>query len=224
MRFGEVDNFWARRGNAAPLLCFAGHTDVVPSGPAEAWRCAPFEPTARDGCLWGRGTADMKASLAAMVVACEEFVASQPEHAGSIAFLVTSDEEGPAEGWYPGGDRAPSKRAGKKSTGAWWASPRVASAWATCCASAGAARCRATCSCSGVQGHVAYPEAAVNPLHKLAPVMAELVALAVGCGQRRVSSHQLPAHQSAFRHRLSQCHPGLSGTEVQHPLLHRADL
>jgi len=94
--FGEVSNFWAERGTDGPILVFAGHTDVVPTGPPERWATPPFEPTLRDGKLFGRGAADMKASLAAMLVACEEFVAAHPEHPGRIGFLITSDEEGPA--------------------------------------------------------------------------------------------------------------------------------
>jgi succinyl-diaminopimelate desuccinylase len=94
--FGEVSNLWARRGVAAPLVCFAGHTDVVPAGDRTAWRSEPFEPCVRDGILYGRGAADMKSGLAAMVVAAEQFVGAHPEHGGSIAFLLTSDEEGRA--------------------------------------------------------------------------------------------------------------------------------
>ena len=94
--FGEVQNIWARRGSATPLLAFAGHTDVVPPGPAKAWASDPFEPEIRDGMLYGRGAADMKGSLAAMVTACEAFVSAHPDHGGSLALLITSDEEGPA--------------------------------------------------------------------------------------------------------------------------------
>ncbi|HSD75231.1 MAG TPA: M20/M25/M40 family metallo-hydrolase, partial [Steroidobacteraceae bacterium] len=94
LRFGGVDNFWARRGSSDPLLCFAGHTDVVPSGPLEEWMTDPFVPALRDGLLYGRGAADMKSGLAAMVMAAEQFVAQHPRHRGSIAFLITSDEEG----------------------------------------------------------------------------------------------------------------------------------
>ncbi|HNK33073.1 MAG TPA: succinyl-diaminopimelate desuccinylase, partial [Plasticicumulans sp.] len=96
LRFGEVENFWARRGRAAPLFAFAGHTDVVPTGPLERWASDPFTPELRDGVLYGRGAADMKGSLAAMVTACERFIDAHPQHAGSIGFLITSDEEGPA--------------------------------------------------------------------------------------------------------------------------------
>ena len=97
MRFGDVDNLWARRGDPAPVLCFAGHTDVVPPGPPEQWRVDPFAAEIHDGKLIARGAADMKASLAAMISACERFVTDYPEHRGSLAFLITSDEEGPAQ-------------------------------------------------------------------------------------------------------------------------------
>src|SRR5256885_7641998 len=96
MRFGEVDNLWARRGSAHPVVCFAGHTDVVPTGPLSEWHSDPFVPTLREGKLYGRGAADMKSSIAAFVVAAERFVAERPKHSGSIALLITSDEEGPA--------------------------------------------------------------------------------------------------------------------------------
>jgi succinyl-diaminopimelate desuccinylase len=94
--FGPVENFWAKRGGGGPLFCFAGHTDVVPSGPLEEWRSDPFLPVIADGLLYGRGAADMKSGLAAMVTACEEFVGGYPAHRGTIAFLITSDEEGPS--------------------------------------------------------------------------------------------------------------------------------
>ena len=95
--FGEVDNIWLRKGTEAPVLAFAGHTDVVPSGPENNWHNPPFEPSIIDGMLHGRGAADMKGSLAAMMTACEDFLAEHPDHKGSIAFLITSDEEGPAQ-------------------------------------------------------------------------------------------------------------------------------
>src|SRR5262252_8086217 len=96
LRYGNVDNFWATRGKGGPVLCFAGHTDVVPTGPLEEWQSDPFKPTVRDGLLYGRGAADMKSGLAAMVTAAEQFVREYPNHKGSIAFLITSDEEGPS--------------------------------------------------------------------------------------------------------------------------------
>ena len=96
LRFGAVDNLWARRGSGAPVVCFAGHTDVVPPGPLEQWQSDPFQPTERDGYLYGRGAADMKSSIAAFVTAAERFVGERPDHPGSIALLITSDEEGVA--------------------------------------------------------------------------------------------------------------------------------
>ncbi|MGB1702671.1 MAG: M20/M25/M40 family metallo-hydrolase, partial [Cycloclasticus sp.] len=96
MNFGDTRNLWARKGAEAPLFCFAGHTDVVPTGPLEEWSTPPFEPTIKDGCLYARGAADMKGSLAAMLTACDTFINAHHDHKGSIAFLITSDEEGPA--------------------------------------------------------------------------------------------------------------------------------
>ncbi len=96
LRFDDTDNLWAVRGDSGPIFCFAGHTDVVPTGPEANWQTPPFEPTFVDGMLHGRGAADMKGSLASMIIACEEFVAKHPDHKGRIAFLITSDEEGPA--------------------------------------------------------------------------------------------------------------------------------
>ncbi len=96
LRYGNVDNFWARHGAGGPVFCFAGHTDVVPTGPLEEWKSHPFEPTLRDGVLYGRGAADMKSGLAAMITAAQEFIAHHPRHRGTLAFLITSDEEGPS--------------------------------------------------------------------------------------------------------------------------------
>ncbi|MCW5574153.1 MAG: M20/M25/M40 family metallo-hydrolase, partial [Steroidobacteraceae bacterium] len=96
LRYGEVENFWAKRGSGGPVFCFAGHTDVVPTGPLAEWQSDPFQPVVRDGVLYGRGAADMKSGLAAMVTATEAFVREHPDHAGTIAYLITSDEEGPS--------------------------------------------------------------------------------------------------------------------------------
>ncbi len=176
MRVGEVDNFWARLGSEGPLLCFAGHTDVVPTGPVETWRSQPFVPTERDGQLWGRGTADMKASLAAMVVACEEYLAGNPAPAGSIAFLITSDEEGPAKD----GTRAVIERLEARGEKIDWClvgEPSSRERLGDMLRIGRRGSLSGDLVVHGVQGHVAYPESAVNPLHKLAPVLAELVTL-----------------------------------------------
>jgi len=176
MRFGDVDNFWARRGAQGPLLCFAGHTDVVPSGPETAWTSPPFTPTERDGCLWGRGTADMKAGLAAMVVACEEFLADRPEPAGSIAFLVTSDEEGPAQHGTKAVIEALEAR-GEKIDWCLVGEPSSKERLGDMLRTGRRGSLSGDLVVKGIQGHVAYPDTALNPLHKLAPVLAELVTL-----------------------------------------------
>lgn len=177
LRRGDTDNFWAVRNGKAegPLFAFAGHTDVVPTGPEENWQHPPFEPVVEDGYLYGRGAADMKGSLAAMVVACEEFVAAHPDHSGRIAFLITSDEEGPATDgtvkvvqwleerrekidWCLVGEPSSTERVGdvikNGRRGSLGLELRV----------------------FGVQGHVAYPHLAENPIHTLAPALAELAA------------------------------------------------
>ena len=139
LRFGNVDNFWARRGTGAPLFCFAGHTDVVPPGPLEEWHSDPFTPVIRDGVLYGRGAADMKSGLAAMLTACEEFIGRHPDHRGSIAFLITSDEEGPSiDGTKRVVEllREPQR---EPSTGAWSENPRANPCSATPSRSAAAA-------------------------------------------------------------------------------------
>lgn len=173
LRFGEVENFWAVRGESGPLLVFAGHTDVVPAGPESGWDSPPFEPTLRDGMLYGRGAADMKGSLAAMLVACEDFVARNPEHSGRIGFLITADEEGPAHNgtvkviehlqqqgehidWCLVGEPSSSARLGdvvkngrRGSLGA-------------------------VLTVRGIQGHIAYPQLADNPIHRALPALHAL--------------------------------------------------
>ena len=175
LRFGEVANLWARRGDTGPLFVFAGHTDVVPSGPENAWTHPPFTPTVADGMLWGRGAADMKGSLAAMITATERFLADHPEPKGSIGFLITSDEEGPAVNgtvkvvewlearnekidWCLVGEPTSSERLGDTIKNG-----RRGSLGATLVV-------------HGKQGHVAYPHLADNPIHAFAPALAELVA------------------------------------------------
>ncbi len=175
MRFGNVDNFWARHGTTAPIVAFAGHTDVVPSGPPESWFSPPFEPTIRDGLLYGRGAADMKTSLAAFITAIEAFLAEHPRHAGSIALLITSDEEGVAvdgtvrvvEALRARGETIDYCIVGEptsnKQAGDTIKNGRRGSL-------------SGTLVVKGVQGHIAYPHLVKNPIHLAAPAIAELAA------------------------------------------------
>jgi succinyl-diaminopimelate desuccinylase len=173
MRFEDVDNLWLRKGTDAPVFCFAGHTDVVPTGPLEQWNTPPFEPTVKEGLLYGRGTADMKGSIAAMTVACERFVQDYPDHKGSIAFLITSDEEGPATNgtvkvvetlqarqehidWCLVGEPSSTKKVGDVIKNG----------------RRGSLGCELTII--GKQGHVAYPHLSENPMHSAAPFLAEI--------------------------------------------------
>ena len=172
--FGNVMNLWARRGRTGPVLCFAGHTDVVPTGPLEEWQSDPFLPAERDGVLYGRGAADMKSGLAAMVTAVEEFVATQPSHSGSIAFLITSDEEGPSVD----GTRRVVEMLRSRGERIDWCVVGEPSSEASVGDTIKVGR-RGSLSgrltVPGVQGHIAYPQLAENPVHTLAPALAELV-------------------------------------------------
>lgn len=173
LRFGDVDNFWAIHGKEGPILCFAGHTDVVPTGPASHWQNPPFSATIKDGVLYGRGAADMKGSLAAMVTACERFTQQHPNHKGRIAFLITSDEEGIAINgtvkvmewlehnnekisWCIVGEPSSSETLGDVVKNG----------------RRGSLGCELTVK--GVQGHVAYPQLALNPIHAIAPALTQL--------------------------------------------------
>jgi len=173
MRFGEVDNFWARRGTEHPVLAFAGHTDVVPTGPVERWDSAPFEPTIRDGYLYGRGAADMKGSLAAWVVALEEFVAKHPNHKGSLALLITSDEEGP---FVDGTTRVIDTLEARNEKMDWCivGEPSSTSLVGDTIKNGRRGSLTANIVGKGKQGHVAYPHLVDNPIHKIAPALAEL--------------------------------------------------
>ncbi|HEC18572.1 MAG TPA: succinyl-diaminopimelate desuccinylase, partial [Gammaproteobacteria bacterium] len=173
LRFGEVDNFWARRGDSGPLYAFAGHTDVVPTGPEEQWRFPPFDPSIEDGMLYGRGAADMKGSLAAMVTACERFIAKHPDHRGSIAFLITSDEEGPA---VDGTVKvvAQLEARGEKMDGCLVGEPSSTKVVGDMIKNGRRGSLGGTLTVHGVQGHVAYPHLAENPIHAVAPALAEL--------------------------------------------------
>lgn len=176
LRYGDVANLWATHGSDGPVLAFLGHVDVVPSGPESEWMSPPFDPTVRDGKLYGRGAADMKSGVAAMVVALERFVAAHPEHPGTVALLLTSDEEGPVNldgvrrvaqhfretalriDWCVVGEPSSKEKLGDLI--------RVGRR--------GSLSFRLTVH--GIQGHVAYPDLAKNPIHALAPALAELVA------------------------------------------------
>lgn len=173
MRFGEVDNLWARRGAAQPVLCFAGHTDVVPTGPLERWDSAPFQPVIRDGMLYGRGAADMKGSLAAMVVAIERFVAAHPNHRGSIALLITSDEEGPAT---EGTVKVVETLVARNEQVDWCivGEPSSTELVGDVVKNGRRGSLNARLLVKGRQGHVAYPHLARNPIHLAAPALAEL--------------------------------------------------
>lgn len=176
LRFEDVDNLWLRRGTEDPIFVFLAHTDVVPPGPLEDWSSAPFTPTERDGRLYGRGTADMKASIAAMVVAMERFLARCPEPKGSIALLLTSDEEGAADH-------------GVRRVMPWLAAQGAAIRWCLVGEPSSSRELgdvvrvgrrgslHGTLLVRGVQGHVAYPEAVVNPIHRAAPALAELASM-----------------------------------------------
>ena len=175
MRFGNVDNFWARRGTTGPVLCFAGHTDVVPTGPVEQWVSEPFTPTEREGKLYGRGAADMKTSLAAFITAIEGFVAQHPNHAGSIALLITSDEEGIAvDGTVKVVEtlQARNERIDYCIVG----EPTCVDKLGDTVKNGRRGSLSGQLIVKGIQGHIAYPHLAKNPIHLVAPAIAELAA------------------------------------------------
>jgi succinyl-diaminopimelate desuccinylase len=173
---GGVTNLWARRGSDAPLFAFAGHTDVVPTGPIERWGSAPFEPDVRDGWLYGRGAADMKTSIAAFVVATEEFVAAHPEHAGSIAFLITSDEEGPATDGTVTVCEALAAR-GERLDYCIVGEPSSVDRLGDTIKNGRRGTMSGRLVVRGRQGHIAYPHLADNPIPKAARVIAALSAI-----------------------------------------------
>ncbi len=176
LRCGEVVNLWARRGSSAPLLCFAGHTDVVPTGPLEQWQSDPFVPTIRDGKLFGRGAADMKSSIACFVVAVEAFVRERPDHGGSIALLLTSDEEGPS---VDGTVRVVEQLKRRREHIDWCiiGEPSSVSALGDTIKNGRRGSLSGKLVVRGTQGHIAYPHLAKNPIHALAPALAELAAM-----------------------------------------------
>ena len=174
LRFADVDNLWSRRGSSGPLFVFAGHTDVVPTGPVSKWSCEPFKPEIRDGQLYGRGTADMKGSLAAMITATERFVANHPKHNGSIAYLITSDEEGPSIN----GTVKVVEHLQKRNEKIDWClvgEPSSTNKLGDVVKNGRRGSLSGTLTVHGKQGHVAYPHLADNPIHRVAPVLNELV-------------------------------------------------
>ncbi len=175
MQFGEVTNLWARRGTTSPVLAFAGHTDVVPTGPIEQWDSDPFKPEIRDGYLYARGAADMKSSIACMVTACERFIQQHPDHSGSIAFLITSDEEGPATEGTVKVIQALEQR-GEKIDWALVGEPSSTHTIGDVVKNGRRGSLGARLTVHGIQGHVAYPQLADNPVHGVAPALAELAA------------------------------------------------
>ena len=175
LRFADVDNFWARRNSQGPLLVFAGHTDVVPTGPVEQWDIHPFKPEIRDGILYGRGAADMKGSLAAMVTACENFITAHPEHRGSIGFLITSDEEGPSiNGTVKVVEHLQARN--EKIDMCLVGEPSSTHKLGDVIKNGRRGSLSGNLSILGKQGHVAYPQLAENPIHTAAPALAELAA------------------------------------------------
>ena len=171
-----VTNLWARRGTARPVVCFAGHTDVVPTGPIEAWASDPFAPTERDGYLYGRGAADMKSSVAAFVVAVERLLAAAPQTGGSIALLITSDEEGPAtDGTVKVVERL--RAAGETLDYCLIGEPSSVDRLGDMIKNGRRGTLSGTLIVRGVQGHIAYPHLAKNPIHIAAPAIAELAAV-----------------------------------------------
>ena len=176
LRFDDVDNLWLRKGTSSPVFCFAGHTDVVPTGPLDAWTSPPFQPEIRDGLLYGRGAADMKGSIAAFTVACENFLQKHPQHQGSSAYLITSDEEGPSINGTVKVVEVLEQRQEKID----WC--LVGEPSSSCCVGDVVKNGRrgslnGILTVIGQQGHVAYPQLADNPIHRAAPALAELVSI-----------------------------------------------
>jgi len=173
LRFAEVDNFWARRGNTSPLFVFAGHTDVVPTGPLCEWDTDPFTPTIKEGQLYGRGAADMKSSLAAMITACEAFIAENPDHKGSIGFLITSDEEGPAKNGTLRVIEHLQQR-DEKIDACLVGEPSSTDRLGDIIKNGRRGSLGGTLTVHGEQGHIAYPHLAKNPIHLFAPALQAL--------------------------------------------------
>jgi succinyl-diaminopimelate desuccinylase len=207
--FGEVKNLWATHGDGAPVLVFLGHTDVVPSGPFEEWSSHPFMPTVRDGYLYGRGAADMKGSVAAFVIGAEQFVAAHPGHSGTIAVLLTSDEEGDA---IDGVRRvmAQFKEQGRRIDYCITGEPSSKERLGDLLRIGRRGTLSGTLTVRGIQGHVAYPEKARNPIHQAMPALAELCARRWDEGYPREGKREFPA--SSFQ--VSNIHAGTGANNV----------
>ncbi|HWK70486.1 MAG TPA: succinyl-diaminopimelate desuccinylase [Burkholderiaceae bacterium] len=204
LAYGDVKNLWARRGDAGPLLVFAGHTDVVPTGPLERWDSPPFTPTERDGNLYGRGAADMKSSIAAFVVAAEEFVAAHPGHSGSIGLLITADEEGPSVDGTVKVCQALSAR-GEQLDYCIVGEPTSVDRLGDTVKNGRRGSLSGRLTVKGRQGHVAYPHLARNPIHLLAPALVELTTQEWDAG-----NEYFPA--TTFQ--VSNLHSGTGATNV----------
>lgn len=204
MFFEDTLNLWARRGQGKPLFCFAGHTDVVPTGPLDKWSSPPFEPTIRDGKLYGRGTADMKGSLAAMIVATERFLAQKPELTGDIAFLITSDEEGP---FINGTKRVIETLEARQEKISWCVvgEPSSTNHVGDVIKNGRRGSLTGYVTIYGVQGHVAYPHLVDNPIHKAAPALAAL--------SQEIWDHG-NAYFPATSFQISNIHSGTGATNV----------
>ncbi len=204
MPYGEVSNLWASRGSTGPTLVFAGHTDVVPPGPLDQWQSPPFAPSIREGLLFGRGAADMKASLAAMVTACERFVASHPDHKGRIAFLITSDEEGPA---HDGTVKVIEQLASEGEAIDWCVigEPSSTARLGDTIKNGRRGSQGARLTIFGKQGHIAYPHLADNPIHKALAALSALVAEHWDHGNEFFPATQL---------QISNIHGGTGATNV----------
>ncbi|EGM78540.1 succinyl-diaminopimelate desuccinylase [Rheinheimera sp. A13L] len=204
MFFEDTLNLWARRGQGKPLFCFAGHTDVVPTGPLDQWTSPPFAPEIRDGMLYGRGAADMKGSLAAMVVATERFLASNPELTGDIAFLITSDEEGP---FINGTKRVIEVLESRQEKITWClvGEPSSSQQLGDVIKNGRRGSLTGYLTVKGIQGHVAYPHLVDNPIHKAAPALAELAQTVWDQGN---------AYFPATSFQISNIHAGTGATNV----------
>jgi succinyl-diaminopimelate desuccinylase len=204
LRHGQVDNLWARRGTTPPLVCFAGHTDVVPTGPLDRWHSDPFTATQRDGFLYGRGAADMKTSIAAFITAVERFVAVHPAHPGSIALLLTSDEEGPGvDGTTQVVEML--KTRGERLDYCIVGEPTSVQRLGDTIKNGRRGSLSGTLVVQGVQGHVAYPDQAKNPIHLAAPALAELSAICWDAGNQ---------YFPATTWQISNIHAGTGATNV----------